>query len=118
MSNELRINYSLEYSKNGASVSKTKDFSIDITGNSFTNAVQTVGTSEESLSVHPDIGTVGYVLIINLDDTNFLEVGSTSGVYDIKVMPGEFAIYRHNSNTIYAKADTAPVDAEFAVFEL
>ena len=39
------------------------------------------------------------------DATNFVEVGSTTGVYDIKLLAGEFALYRHNSATVYAKAD-------------
>lgn len=117
MADELRLTISLAFSKGGASVTKVKNLSLDVTGDAFTNGVQQIGTSEESISISADIGTPGYVLLCNLDSSNYVEFGSTTGVYDIKLKAGEVALYRHNSGTIYAKANTSPCNVEFIAIE-
>lgn len=118
MSGELKLVLSILYSKGGAVYERTIDDSIDQTGDSFTVANQSVGTTEEELTQHADLGTPGFVFVHNLDDTNYVEVGSTTGVYDIKLLAGQWAIYPHNSATVYAKANTAAVLLEYAIFEL
>ncbi len=57
------------------------------------------------------------MLIVNLDSTNYVEIGSTTGVYDIKIKAGEFALYRHNSATVYGKATAAPCNVEYCLIE-
>lgn len=117
MSDELRIRVIFSFSKSGAKVSRSENISVDVTGDAFTHEVQSVGTTEEALAQGADLGTPGYILIKNLDATNYVEVGSTTGVYDIKLLAGEIALYRHNSATIYAKANTAACLVEYALIE-
>lgn len=117
MSDELKLNVSLIFSKGGAQVSKLKNFSFDVTGESFVHGVQEIGTTEEELTQIAELGTPGYVYAVNLDDTNYVEIGSTTGVYDIKLKPGEIAVWRHNSGTVYAKANTAACLVEYIIIE-
>jgi len=117
MSNELSITAKLNFSKGGAKVTRAITDLIDVTGDAFTHQIQSVGTTEEELAQGADLGTPGYVLAINLDATNYVEIGSTTGVYDIKLKAGEIAVWRHNSATIFAKADTAACLVEYIIAE-
>ena len=118
MSNELRIGIVLNFLKSGATLNRAFNKEITVTGDAFNHDVQSIGTSEEVLAQGADLGTPGYVLVINLDATNYVEIGSTTGVYDIKLLAGEPALYRHNSATIYAKANTAACLVEYIIIEL
>jgi len=117
MANELSLIVNLSFSKGGAKVTKQVSKQITVTGDAFTHGVQAIGTTEEEIAQGADLGTPGYMLIINLDDTNYVEIGSTTGVYDIKLKAGEFALYRHNSATVYAKANTAACNVEYCLIE-
>ena len=60
------------------------------------------------------------ITVVQTDDTNFIEVGATTGVYTIKILPGEFALFRHAKDetvTVLALADTGNVDVEYFIFE-
>ena len=117
MAGELSLKVSLSFSKGNAEVRRSEGISVTVTGDAFSHEVQSVGTTEEALAQGADLGTPGYLLVINLDATNYVEVGSTTGVYDIKLLAGEFALYRHNSATVYAKANTAACLVEFVLIE-
>jgi len=118
MSNELSLSVSLTFNKGGASVSRSEGIQVTVTGDAFSHEVQEVGTAEEELAQGADLGTPGYMFIKNLDATNYVEVGSTTGVYDIKLKAGEIALYRHNSATVYAKSNTAACLVEYLLIEL
>ena len=117
MADELSIGVTMSFSKGGAIARRAERISVDVTGDALTHEVQEVGTSEEELAQGADLGTPGYLFIKNLDATNYVEIGSTTGVYDIKVKAGEVALYRHNSSTIYAKANTAACKVEYLLIE-
>ncbi|MGW8177227.1 MAG: hypothetical protein ACWGQW_00300 [bacterium] len=117
MADELKISYTVSFSKDGANFNRSKTITIDVSGDSYTSGVQNIGTTEESLTLVPDLTTPGFVILTNLDATNYVEIGSTTGVYDIKLKPGESVLYRHNSSTIYAKANTAAINLEYTVVE-
>jgi len=117
MANEITLNLQLDYSKSGAVLKRTVSMNVTVTGDSLTHGVQSVGTSEEALTISADIGTPGYTFLKNLDATNYIEVGSTTGVYDIRLKAGEIALYRHNSAALYAKANTAACLLEYLVIE-
>jgi hypothetical protein len=117
MANEISISLSIRVSKGGAKDSRSESFQVDMSGDAFTHEIQQVGTSEEELAQGADLGTPGFILVKNLDSTNYVEVGSTTGVYDIKLKAGEAAIYRHNSATVYAKANTAACNVEYILIE-
>lgn len=118
MADELRISALLDVElSTGVKINKRFNATLDVSGDVATYNVQEVGTTEETLTISADLTTGGYVLAKNLDDTNYVEIGSTTGVYDIKLKAGEFALWRHNSAAIYAKADTAAIDLEYVVVE-
>ncbi len=117
MANELNIGVTLSFRKGGAIVDRVESGSFTVTGDSFNHDVQSIGTSEEQLAQGVDLGDPGFVFVKNLDATNYVEFGSTTGVYDLKLKAGEFHLYRHNSATIYAKANTASCLVEYIIIE-
>jgi len=78
------------------------------TGTGQDDRKHTIGTTEESITF-TDIGTNGYVLTHNLDSTNYVEWGFSTGVYGGKMKAGETAgPFRMNPGaTLYLKANTA-----------
>lgn len=71
-------------------------------------------TTEETLSIPADMATVGYVVFL-YDDTDadaYVEIGTTTGVYGIKIsMARPIAILPWNGTTIYWKATDATATA-------
>jgi hypothetical protein len=67
----------------------------------------TIGTSEES-EAFSELGTLGWILMRNLDDTNYVEWGFATGAYGGRLEPNEFALFRLNpSTTVYLRANTS-----------
>lgn len=72
-----------------------------------TPGMVSVGTSEES-QAFAELSTVGWCALQNLDATNYVEWGFSTGVYGGRLEPGEMALFRLNpSTTLYLKANTA-----------
>jgi hypothetical protein len=117
MADELNLVLSINFSKGNAEISRSISKDVTITGDAYNSAVQSIGTSEEEVAQGAEVGTPGFVFVHNMDATNYIEIGSTTGVYDIKLKAGEWAIYRHNSATIYAKANTGACLLEYIIFE-
>lgn len=82
------------------------------------NNVLSIGTTEESVTL-TDIGTVGIAYLYNLDSTNYVEVGFSTGVYGIRLKAGDIpAIFRMNPGaTLYLKANTAACKVQICVKE-
>ena len=118
MAGELALSARAIFIKDRASARMAEGVTVDVAGDAYTQGVQTIGTSEEELVQGADLGTPGYVFILNMDSTNFVEVGSTTGVYTIKILAGKFSIWQHNSSTIYIKADTSAVKVDYLIIEL
>ena len=116
MANELSIVVSMSFSKGGAQSARAESISVDVAGDAFTHQVQAIPTSDTALVEGAAIGTPGYVLVKNLDATNFVTVGLTSS-YAIKLLPGEIALFRA-AGAIYALADTATCNVEYWIIEL
>lgn len=69
--------------------------------------IHSIGTTEESISF-TDITTNGWVKLENLDGTNYVQVGFSTGVYGIRMKAGFPAFfYLEPGATIYLKANTA-----------
>lgn len=111
MSNELTLNASLAYSDSEDSdVSlEIADLILSVVTKKFTRFKQNVGTSEEAL-VLGEVSSLGYIMIVNRDETNYVEIRvSTGSTKFIKLKAGEFAIFRFGSGVTapYIIADTA-----------
>ena len=115
MANELRLQVDLRYNKNGRIIEEKESIWVDVAGDNVIRNIQEVGTSEEALQ-SIDGGTQGYLLIKNLDSTNYVEVGLT-GEYTAKLKAGEIALFRC-AGTVFAKANTAACDVDYILIEL
>ena len=94
--------------------------SVDQTNGLVSGGVQTIGTSEETVSISGDLTSYGYMFVRNLDDTNFIEIGPDStGIVDfIKLLAGEWGIFPIKGGiTVKAQADTAACNLEYYVLD-
>jgi hypothetical protein len=117
MANEIHAGVTISFSKGGAKIAKSESFYATVSGDDFSNQIQAIGTSEEALEMSSEIATLGYILIKNLDATNYVEFGIVTGVYTIKLKAGEICLFRPTTYPIYAKADTDSVTIESLVIE-
>ena len=123
MANEIQIRASLKYTPAAANqqgfdtglLSKL----LDITGVDVQAGTQVIGTTEEEITVASDLGTPGYMLIINVDPTNFVQLGPATTVYMVALKAGEFALFRLDAgaSSLFAKADTANVTVQYWLLE-
>ena len=97
----------------------------DLTVVSGVKSVATTAAGTEIVPTTSGLTSGGVYFFRNLDATNFVEVGQgPSGSFDaiMKLNPGEYAIGRLPSDmpsttALFAVADTAAVDLQFAVFD-
>lgn len=67
----------------------------------------TIGTSEEEVAFG-ELGTKGWVVMQNLDATNFVEWGFSTGVYGGRMRAGETAgPFRMNTTSVFLRANVA-----------
>jgi hypothetical protein len=52
-----------------------------------------------------------------MDTTNYVEVGAVTTQYGIKLLAGEFALFRVNGTDVFCKADTAACDVQYLLIE-
>lgn len=120
MANEITVTARLKVS-NGS-----LDFQYPSSSNQFrfdqaavggaTPGYLTIGTTEES-EAFSELSTEGWCFMQNLDGTNYVEWGFSTGVYGGRLEAGEVALFRLNpSTTLYLKADTAA--CKVAIFAL
>mgnify|MGYP006953642022 CR=1 FL=1 len=97
------------------SVSKT----TTTTGDDVQYLVQEVGTSEAEITIAAGIGDVGLCKILNLDATNYVQVGFATGAYYLRILPGQFALIplEPAQASIFAKANTAACNVSFYFHE-
>lgn len=114
--NRLHIVGRAEFRPEGRKLIDTEEleYSLEASNKKFNNMVQTIDTSEEVIELG-DVSNPGYIVIINLDDTNYVDVGLTSS-YCIRLPKnGGFTIFPP-TGTIMAKANSAKCDVEIYVF--
>ncbi len=93
--------------------------SIAMTGFVMFKETFTVPTSAAAISLLSVSGAPCFLIIVNRDITNYMEVGGDSGltVFKIQINPGCFAVLPlPNAGTIYWKAHTATVDATISAY--
>lgn len=116
MSEEITVGAELSWSQSGSlETVSLRGIKLDMSGNQFAHVRQTIGTSEETTLLTGDIAAGGYVLCINRDATNYIELRPNTGVADmIKLNPGEIALFRLAADAVpYAIANTSSCDLEF-----
>lgn len=121
MANEISATATLLASKNGASVQFSFSKRNDMTGNVMSQNVQTIATTTEQIAFPADLsGIPAWLGILNLDPTNFVEIGLNSPVTQIfaKLKAGQFALFPAGVASYYAKADTAAVNIQITAMML
>ena len=114
--NEIQATGTLTVSKNGVTASDTFAINVTMSGDDYVAGTQVIGTSNETIAL-ADIGTIGWVLIKNLDSTNFVEIGDDGTNYTVKLAAGEGCLFRFSGSSINLKADTAACRVKYLVLE-
>lgn len=119
MADEIQMTARLYASKGGAylpSVTYTK--SATMAGTDMGSQTQLIGTTVEALSVPVDVSSPYKLLISNLDNSNFVEMGFVSGTYTMRIPAGETLLMPYVSSTLYLKADTSAVTIQSTFCEV
>lgn len=120
MANEIQIVAGLSASKGGANIATgTKTKLLTMAGDDMYQATQNVGTAHEALLLPAEIGTLGALMIYNMDTTNYLElaVGADMTNKIAKIRPGAFCLLEPPSATLRVAANTAAVNILVAAVE-
>lgn len=120
MANELTLTVSLKWVEGDLNVSRTiNGLRIDTAGVKHYDAVQNIGTSEEAITLG-EAAAGGYMLLENLDATNFIEIRPATGVADlIKLLPGDIALFRLTGDSVpFALANTLACNMRVTIIPL
>jgi len=119
MADEIQMTARLYASKNGAylpSVTYTK--SATMVGTDMGSQTQVIGLTVEALDVPVDVGSPYKLLISNLDNTNYVELGFVSGTYTMRIPAGETLLIPYVSATLYLLANTSAVTVQATFCEI
>lgn len=115
MAKELTVTVALSLSKgNLKETAAPGNISVDVSGSKFERKIVNVGTAEEEIDLG-DIVTPGFVLLRNLDGTNYVQAGGVTDAYSVRCKPGEPALFRLDSGSLFLKASGAPCDVDILV---
>lgn len=115
MSREIQLAASVRFSKSGSIIETVlASMYVDVSGLGGIKSKVTIGTTDETLDLG-DITTPGYLVIKNLDSTNYVSWGPDGTVYPNKAKAGEFAVVRWNGAAIHIKANTASCEVEYTL---
>ncbi len=121
MSNEIKATIGLTATKGELSLAiASATDNIDMTGTTYSDVGQIIGTTYEALAIGSDVGTEGWSYFKNLDATNYVEVGVevSAAFYPlIKLKPGEAALCRLATGSVFARANTSSVKMRHLVIE-
>ena len=119
MANEITVNIGIAVRKDNLVFpdnSVTRQYDMSGLGGPTPGFV-TIGTVEES-TTFPELTTLGWLEMKNLDPTNFVEWGFSTGALGGRMEPGEPASFRLKPGaTLFLKADTAACKCQINAFE-
>jgi hypothetical protein len=119
MADEIQMTARLYASKNGAylpSVTYTK--SATMVGTDMGSQTQVIGLTVETLDVPVDVTSPYKLLISNLDNTNYVELGFVSGTYTMRIPAGETLLLPYVSAALYLLANTSAVTIQATFCEI
>ena len=116
MADELTLRASLSFVKGSKAAALALALTtFDVAGGNYMSNVQNVGFAAEEALVLGDVGAGGYLIGINRDTTNFMEIRPATGVADlIQLKPGDVCMFRlaTTATAPFVIADTAAVEFE------
>jgi hypothetical protein len=86
-------------------------------GNTASGQTYTATTTQTEVTT-PGVTSLGYVFFRNLDPTNFVQIGHSTGAYCLQLLPGDISIAKWNGNNIFVLANTANVQVQIIAFSL
>jgi hypothetical protein len=119
MADEITLTSKLRFEKGGVEVFLEKvAASFTVAGTKYMKQTQEIGTVEEAIDLG-DAGKGGYLMGINLDSSNFMEIHSGAGGTDlIRLEPGDVCLFRVTDDAVpFGIADTAAVEFEYLLIE-
>lgn len=121
MANTITISLGFDLSGENVLARAPADLVITQTNALLYDAVISCTTSDTALAFGSISGaTLGYLMIENMDDTNYVQVGPDSGgsiVPMIRVGPGEFVMIRCvPSITLRVQANTSTCKVRFTMY--
>lgn len=120
MANELTINTTLKFVKNGVIIPVGKTNQVTVAGDDFVFDTQVIAHTAHSALALNTVATEGFCWVRNIDPTNFVLLGVdvSAAFHDlIKLKPGEETIFRIGTTATYAKANTASVRIAYLIVE-
>lgn len=110
MAKEINITASLSIAQNGTVFAQIFPLVLDMAGDNMFQNIQDVGTTCEAVLLG-DLATIGYLLLKNLDVTNYVELSSDNANANkiMKILPGGVALIPPGTITLYATAHTAGI---------
>lgn len=121
MANEITLITQLSETRAGTTLSGQVSKSITKVGTNSIGSVQTIPTASTQLGFG-SVTTIGYLLVINTDVTNFISVGTitpaVAGTAQVTLKPGEGAVIPTRLANWYAISDTAAIDLYVLALEL
>ncbi len=114
MANELTLNLALSFVKSAISTTMTSGtVKFTVSGVDYVRETWTVPTSITAIPLG-GVATPGYCMITNKDATNYVDIyDSTGGNACIRLLPGEWAVFRFKTTAPAAKSNTATCQVEF-----
>ena len=120
MADEITVNARLGVSNGGFVAERNPGrLQVDQATQGGIGSVQTIGTTYEAIALG-DVSTEGYAQFINLDASNFVDIGidvAATFYPVVRLLAGETAVFRVSTQALYAKADTAAVKLDVFILE-
>lgn len=118
MASEIRYSISFQLNNGNNSYNYQKSVAVDqLSAGGPSPGTVTIGTTEETVSL-TELGNEGLAVLINLDATNYVDIGSAAGNYTLRLLPGEPQLVRLVPGlTLRARANAAPCLVAFNIFE-
>lgn len=110
MADEITTTIQIRAAKAGASLSFASSKNNNMAGAVIYQNTQAIGTSTEQITLPADLsGTPSFLVLKNLDTTNYVEVGLNTPVTQIfaKLTAGQSLLIPCGTATYYALANTA-----------
>lgn len=113
MANEIAVSLSATISQAGQSVSGSGSYNASLSATTFLGEEVTIGSTSAALLPLGGLAAPSIVYIKNLDTANFITVDSAAALtsFPQKIRAGQSILLLPETGSIYAKADTAPIQA-------
>ena len=125
MSNELQASIKLVFNKANSRARTSPLLEslkyFDVTGETALSGRMSVGLTAETIP-KGDIGTIGAVVLWNLDVSNFIAVGDDADSPSIKLYPNgsglNFCLVPWGATNVSVKADTGACEMDYILVEV